>query len=183
MRPLIFLSFLPLAVAGCASSGGAADSAASCQGLVGRYADAGEPQVRDLADPTGRGPRSESLVELVDADLAELGIPAEDRVLVVRHVGTGYGLGIERRDAPPTDTAVWEILARCDGGELRFETKASYRSADGSHVTRQQIRLVAYGDEDGTLIVERAFRQRALGLVDVRRGGQREQYFRFAPLD
>ena len=96
--------------------------------------------------------------------------------------GRGYGLGIERRDAPPTDTAVWEILARCDGGELRFETKASYRSADGSHVTRQQIRLVAYGDEDGTLIVERAFRQRALGLVDVRRGGQREQYFRFAPL-
>ncbi|MET0293027.1 MAG: hypothetical protein ABW136_11755 [Steroidobacteraceae bacterium] len=169
---LLGIAVLPWILTGCASSGLAREGAPDCQALVGKYDDGG--RIEGVESP-------ESLASLLDLDTSLLeGSGNADWVVAVRRSSAGaYYLGIERKDAPPTDSAVWETPVRCVADELQFDTKARYQSPDGVRVTRQQLKLALYSDEDGTLILQREFKVRSLGLVDVRSGGPRAQYYRF----
>ena len=146
--------------------------AGGCAATVGRYGDAGQ----------GGTGREQPLAEILGLDPATVAaVPAAERAVEVRHVERDrYVLAIAKI-TPPDAIDLWDVGARCVDGELRFETRSRYESADGEHVTRQQLRFGLIADADGSLVVRRQLRERALGLLDLRRGGDPLDYFRFAP--
>ncbi len=80
--------------------------------------------------------------------------------------------------------SLWDTPATCTGSQLQLQTASRYESADGVHVTRQKMKVTIYGDADGTLIVRRNSSERAIGLLDLRRGGSGNvERYRFAKFE
>jgi hypothetical protein len=186
---------LPLALGACASApldpevdpaanaAGPGSDGAGCRVLVGRYVDAGRPDT-----PEGRGPapvRTETLAEVLGLDPSTgASVPVDERAVEVLHVaGDRYSLSIGKTTQPDA-VSLWDTPATCAGSELQLQTASRYESADGVHVTRQKMKVTIYADADGTLVVRRALSERAIGLIDLRRGGNGNvDRFRFARLE
>lgn len=165
---------MALSLAACATPPDSPPGAgAGCASLVGRYADAGRPasgRLQALWEVLGLDP------DTVDA------VPLAERAIAIRSLdGPDHALAIVKT-TPPDAIELWSVDARCADGELRFETRSRYESADGKSVTRQQLRFGLIADADGSLVVRRQMRERALGFLDLRPGGDPVEYFRFTPL-
>ena len=184
---------LPLALGACASApldpeaDGVAiapgSDGAGCRVLVGRYVDAGRPDT-----PDGRGPapvRTQTLTEVLGLDPSTgASVPVDERAVEVLHVaGDRYSLSIAKTTQPDA-VSLWDTPAACSGSELQLQTASRYESADGVHVTRQKMKVTIYADADGTLVVRRALSERAIGLIDLRPGGNGNvERYRFARLE
>lgn len=182
LRALLLAALAGPVVTGCVSAPpedarvdavGAIDprnDGSGCQSLVARYADRG----------TGETGRSETLAEVLGLDPDTVAaVPAAERAIDLRHVaGDRYVLAIAKI-TPPDTVDLFAVDAGCERDELRFETRTRYESDDGVHVRRQQLRYVLIADADGTLVLRRQLRERALGLIEFRRGGDPLDTFRF----
>ena len=148
----------------------ARNDGSGCQGIVARYVDRG-------ASEAGR-PAGLADVLNLDPDTVD-SVPEGERVVEVRHVaGSGYVVAIAK-STPPDTVDLFAVDAECERDTLRFETRSRYESYDGVHVRRQQLRYTIIADADGTLVVRRQLRERALGLIDLKRGGDPLDTFRF----
>ncbi|RYZ67182.1 MAG: hypothetical protein EOP08_03330 [Proteobacteria bacterium] len=149
----------------------ARNDGSGCQSMVARYLD------RGTAD-SGKGETFDEVFGL-DPDTVAL-VPVEERAVEVRHeAGEHYVLAVVKT-TPPDIVDLFAVDAACEGDTLRFETRSRYESVDGVHVRRQQLRYTLIADADGTLVVRRQLRERALGLVDLKRGGDPLDTYRFA---
>jgi hypothetical protein len=171
--PSLLIAALMASLVGCASAPPSGPAGgATCADAVGRYIDSGKP---------GSG-RSLSLGDVLGLDSDTFGpVPVNERAVIVRPgEGGKYVLAIVKT-TPPDTIELFSVDARCEGGELRFETRSRYESSDGERVTRQQLRFRVMGDADGSLLVSRQLRERALGFLDLRPGGDPVEYYSFAP--
>lgn len=189
--PIVALTALtlPLALGACASSpaepepGPArAGDGAGCAALVGRYVDSGRPEAPE--GEVSASLRSETLAEVLELDPSTgASVPVTERAVEVLHVaGDRYSLSIGKTTQPDA-VSLWDTPATCVGAELQLHPASRYESADGVHVTRQKMKVAIYGDADGALIVRRTLSERAIGLLDLRRGGGAVERYRFIRLE
>jgi len=169
---------VPLWLAACATSGPEPDevltpdggNGAGCAALVGRYVDSARSQSADGRWVEPVRPRGLAQVLELDPDTGA-SVPLEERAVEILHVvGDRYSLSLGKTTVPDA-VSLWDTPARCVGSELQLQTASRYDSTDGVHVTRQKMQVTLYGDGEDGLILRRTVSERALGLLDLRRGG------------
>ena len=181
---------LILALAGCASSPPDEDApvttasdGSGCRALVGRYADAGRPE--GAAAREGDAPPRRTLSQVLELDPSTgASVPQDERAVEILHVaGARYSLSLAKTTQPDA-IVLWDTPASCEGDVLRLPTVSRYESTDGVHATRLKMSISLYADADSSLILRRDQRERAVALIDIRRGGGKDvETFRFPRLE